>query len=227
MNSWRKKMRHYSFTVVAKIRGEYPLSVVTTLRRQGITVKPVNGSLVVWLPDTYPGYSIPEEIRVLKYRIVFNAAEMGGARWGYGTIISDAEGSSLRPYFINSRQETHAWFSVPRRMVTITAQSRSDRFHIAEHTIIEDRFRICVDSQVLLDDLVRPGEYECDTCHARVRFRQGHNTPDNTVRCYGKLLLTAMTLPPDLYRFQAAVIAARQLADDSHTREPHFVAVPR
>lgn len=141
--------------IKAKINGEnQPL--VDALTKRGITAKLVKGGVIIELPliplrknkswsdpDTY--YEIlPEVKEVNSAMLLIEITESGGGmtNTGSGRVVCGLSGKALRPYYVPRSGHlacgTHAYFSVPNAVVTITGYRRSNEVMIEEHRIVRD-----------------------------------------------------------------------------------------
>ena len=134
--------------LVAKIQSE-DQSIVDALTQRGITAKLVRGGVVVELParkkesgsnpDTY---EVPAEVNGAT--LFIDCAEEGGGmtNTGSGTIVCGLSGKALRPYYVPRGGHlacgTHAYFSVPNAVVTVTGYRRDTNITIEEHRIGRD-----------------------------------------------------------------------------------------
>ncbi|MBN1325962.1 hypothetical protein JW977_03195 [Candidatus Falkowbacteria bacterium] len=134
--------------ITARINGENQ-SLVDTLTQRGITAKLVKGGVIVELPtrkkeswndpDTY---EVPVEVNGAT--LFLDVAEEGGGmtNTGSGTVVCGLSGKALRPYYVPRGGHlacgTHAYFSVPNAVVTVTGYRRDENVTIEEHRIVRD-----------------------------------------------------------------------------------------
>jgi len=134
--------------ITARINGENQ-SLVDTLTQRGITAKLVKGGVIVELParkkeswndpDTY---EVPAEVNGAT--LFLDVAEEGGGMTstGSGTVVCGLSGKALRPYYVPRGGHlacgTHAYFSVPNAVVTVTGYRHDDNVTIEESRIVRD-----------------------------------------------------------------------------------------
>ena len=122
-------------------------SLVDTLTQRGITAKLVKGGVIVELPlrkkeswDNPDTYEVPAEANGAT--LCLNVAEEGGGmtNTGSGTIVCGLSGKALRPYYVPHGGHlacgTHAYFSIPVAVITITGYRRDVDVTIEEHRIV-------------------------------------------------------------------------------------------
>jgi len=145
--------------VTARINGENQ-SFVDTLTQRGITAKLVKGGVIVELParkkkswsdpDTY---EVPAEVNDAKLFIEVTEHGGGMTNTGSGTVVCGLSGKPLRPYYVPRGGHlacgTHAYFSVPNAVVTVTGYRRDDNVTIEEHRIVRDGNVVWIESKKL------------------------------------------------------------------------------
>jgi hypothetical protein len=134
--------------ITARINGESQ-PTVETLSQRSIIAKLVKGGVIVELParkkeswndpDTY---EVPAEVNGAM--LFLDVAEKGGGmtNTGSGTVVCGLSGKALRPYYTPRGGHlacgTHAYFSVPNSVVTVTGYRRDTNITIQEHRIIRE-----------------------------------------------------------------------------------------
>jgi len=140
----RVRRRKIMMKLTAKVYGENQ-QLVDTLTEQDITAKLVKGGVVVNLPlqrEASGVYEIPKEINDAK--LFIDVVEEGGGmtNTGSGTVVCGLEGEALHPYYVPRGGSlscgTHAHFSVPKAVVTVTGYRHSDDVTIVKYWIVHD-----------------------------------------------------------------------------------------
>ena len=130
--------------ITARINGENQ-SLVDTLTQRGIIAKLVKGGVIVELPvkkENSDIYEVPMEVN--SATLFLDVTEDGGGmtNTGSGTVVCGLSGKALRPYYVprggNLACGTHAYFSVPNAVVTVTGYRRDDNVTITEHRIVRN-----------------------------------------------------------------------------------------
>lgn len=134
--------------IVARINGENT-SLVDTLTQRGVTAKLVRGAIIVELPARKKeswgdpdSYEVPAEAN--DATLFLDATEHGGGmtNTGSGTVVCGMSGKPLRPYYTPRGGHlacgTHAYFSVPNAVVTVTGYRHDTNVTIEEHRIVRD-----------------------------------------------------------------------------------------
>ena len=134
--------------IVAKVNGEKQ-ELVKTLNQKGITAKLVRGGVVVELPkrkkeswNDPDSFEIPHEVN--SATLFIDCTEHGGGmtNTGSGTVVCGLNGKALKPYYMPRRGHlacgTHAYFSVPNAVVTVTGYRRDTNVTITEHRIVRE-----------------------------------------------------------------------------------------
>jgi hypothetical protein len=130
--------------IKAKLKGENQ-TLVQTLTERGIVAKLVNNGVIAELQEvggSFKEYEIPEELD--DATLCIDIAEEGGARTntGSGTIVCGLAGERLRPYYVprggDRACRTHAHFSLPRAVVTVTGYRQDDTIRIQGYEIVRE-----------------------------------------------------------------------------------------
>lgn len=129
--------------IVVKFRCNF--SFIAVMKQQGYVVWPGQRKVAVELPLLREGnsggpnlYSIPSfagdgsELRI-------NAEECGDLLGGKAQVVCGISGKMLQPFYLKQEvKEQQISFSVPNRMVTIGAESRSKRIIIEIHALYSE-----------------------------------------------------------------------------------------
>ena len=134
--------------ITARVKGESQ-KVVDALTQRGISAKLVKGGVIIELPEqkkeswNNPNiYEVPVEANGAT--LLIDVTENGGGmtNTGSGTVVCGLSGKALHPYRLPRGGHlscgTHAYFSVPKAVVTVTGYRRDDNITIEEHRIIRD-----------------------------------------------------------------------------------------
>lgn len=138
--------------ITARLNGENQ-SLVDTLTQRGITAKLVKRGVVIDLPRRgrmwsaaepwdNQEYEIPPEAQEAAFFI--DVPEEGGGKThtGKGTVVCGLSGKALRPYYVPHGGHlacgTHAYFSVPVAVITVTGYCLSDDIVIKKHEIVRN-----------------------------------------------------------------------------------------
>jgi len=132
--------------VVARINGE-DQALVDKLKGKGLVAKLVKGAVVVELPkqkkerwDEEDVFEIPAEARAAKLFLDVSEHGGGATNTGSGTVVCGLSGKRLRPYYVprggHLAGGTHAYFSVPEAVITVTGYRRDENITICEHRIV-------------------------------------------------------------------------------------------
>lgn len=220
--------------IVARMNGE-DSALVESLNQQGITAKLVRNAVIVELPridDTAYGASkgckVPAEVNGAM--LFIDCTEYGGGmtNTGSGTVVCGLSGKSLRPYYIprggHRAGGTHAYFSVPNAVVTVTGYRRDTGVTIQEHRIVRDGDVARIQSTELWSGEAPVIEWKCSRCDTV--FTEGcpekHNRSSDGSSCWGTPRQTKLDLPETFDRYQAAAMAARRKGSCYHCRCVHF-----
>lgn len=131
--------------IVARINGERQ-DLVNSLTQRGIKVKLVKRGVIVELPEKDGNYELPPEVakEINGGKLFIDTTEHGGGatNTGSGTVVCGLSGKPLRPYYVPRSGHlacgTHAYFSVPEAIVTVTGYRRDTNITIEEHRIIHE-----------------------------------------------------------------------------------------
>lgn len=129
--------------IVAKVKKE-SLELVDSLNKRGINAKLARNGVVIELPnDEVSGkYEIPAEAQ--DAILFIDCTESGGGytNTGSATVVCGLSGKALRPYLVSRSGhracDTHAYFSVPCSVITVTGYRKQSNIEIVSHTIIRD-----------------------------------------------------------------------------------------
>lgn len=127
--------------IVARVEGEKP-TLIEALKAGGIAAKLVRNATIVELERNQSHtdlYHVPDEIQSHEYVLLIEATEHGGGmtNTGSATVVCGSSGKKLRPYYVpkGHSNSTHAYFSVPGSIITVTGYRKDDNVTIMEHKI--------------------------------------------------------------------------------------------
>jgi hypothetical protein len=226
--------RRFSMKITARINEEKQ-DIVDILTQHGITAKLVRGGVIVELPvrkkeswNEPDVYEVPTEVNSSAILLIDVAEEGGGmTNTGSGTVVCGLSGKALRPYYMPRGGHlacgTHAYFSVPNAVVTVTGYRRDNNITIDEHRIIREGNIARIHSKKLWSGEAPTIEWECLSCGAIFTDEcpTEHNQEDGS-KCYGEPRRSKVALPISFERFQVAAMAARTKGDCYHCRCVHF-----
>lgn len=169
--------------ITARVNGENQ-QLVNDLTQRGIVAKLVKGGVIIELPKRENGsykdpgtFDIPEEVGDAQLSIGVSESGGGMTNTGSGNVVCGLSGKPLRPYYVpkggHLANETHAYFSVPNAVVTVTGYRRDDEVVIEEFRIVRDGNVAKIESKTIwsgdLDDLPKSFSHYADAAKAAHR----------------------------------------------------------
>jgi hypothetical protein len=135
-----------------KIAGENQ-QLVEKMTKLGIEAKLVRGGVIITLPqkekeswDSPNSFSIPPELQGIDANYCIDIPEEGGgmSNTGSSQIVCGLSGKALWPYYVprsgHLSNGTHAYFSVPSAVATVSVGDRRDNdLTILEHRIVREK----------------------------------------------------------------------------------------
>ena len=148
----------FEMKLIAKIAGENP-ALVKRLTEKGIAAKLVKGGIVIELKEASGGkYEVPAEAS--RATLSIECAESGGAltNRGWGEVICGLQGQALRPYYMprggHLAGGTHAYFSVPGAVVTISCARRTDEITITKYSVVRQEDNAWLKSETVWEGVL-------------------------------------------------------------------------
>ncbi len=130
--------------ITARINREN-VAMVNALKQRGINAKLVRGATIVELPTSKEKpewFEVPAEVAAAEPTLLIDCEEHGGGmtNTGSGNVVCGLSGKALRPYYVPKgySNSTHAHFSVPNAVVTITGYRSDDNVTIKDHRIVRE-----------------------------------------------------------------------------------------
>ncbi|TSC56395.1 MAG: hypothetical protein G01um101418_389 [Parcubacteria group bacterium Gr01-1014_18] len=168
--------------LVARIQGENQNTVATLTARQ-ITAKLVKGAIIVDLAkNELGGYGIPTECANATLSIDVEESGGGMTNTGSGTIVCGLSGKALKPYYMprggHRACGTHAHFSVPNAVVTITAGKKSGILTINKYTIRKEMYIARIESEKIWS-----GQIE-ELPNIFAHYKEAAEAADRKSQCY-------------------------------------------